>query len=143
MKWKRSKKAAVEARQKDDSGDTDKNKKDNPNVSAATTEGDKMNSLDTSANKEQEHCSEDMNAENIDVTEVDEDFDHDDDDEGDMSESDSVSRGVTPPCEGVNPHDDDANEQGVVPGLQFHGTTDSLRSVVEPSHGWWQSSRPD
>nr|KAG5695120.1 hypothetical protein BaRGS_017219 [Batillaria attramentaria] len=83
MKWKRSKKAAVEARQKDEGGNSDKTKKDNSAVNVTASDGEKTDSsLDTSGEKDQEQ--EDMSTENIDVTEIDDEFEHD---EADLSDT--------------------------------------------------------
>lgn len=128
MKWKRSKKAAVEARQqKDETNNADKAKKDSANVTSASDAEKTDTSLDTSGEKDHEG-DDDMSAENIDVTEIDDEFDQDD---AEMSDSESavsmtVGEGVSSLVTSQEPE--------MMQNIPFHGASE-VRNVVEPSHG--------
>ena len=128
MKWKRSKKAAVEARQqKDEASNTDKAKKDSANVTSASDAEKTDTSLDTSGDKDHE-ADDDMSTENIDVTEIEDEFDQD---EAEMSDSESaVSVTVADDVSSLV----SSQEQEMVQNIPFHGASE-VRNVVEPSHG--------
>ena len=132
MKWKRSKKAAVEARQqKDDANNPDKAKKDTANVTSASGAAKTDTSLDTSGEKDHE-VDDDMSTENIDVTEIDDEFD-DHDDDAEMSDDAESAVSVTLGDGDVSSLVT-SQEPEVVQNVPFHGASE-VRNVVEPSHG--------
>ncbi|XP_076455686.1 uncharacterized protein LOC143290235 [Babylonia areolata] len=140
MKWKRSKKAAVEARQHKEDATTTSTTTTSPDKTKPSTrptpqcnttspsDVDKTDtSLDTSGEKEDHDMEDDLSAENIDVTEVDEDMEQG----GDVSDSESADVPVTGSL--VAPPEEQEHVHNV---QQFHGaTSDGVRNVVEPSHG--------
>lgn len=130
MKWKRSKKAAVEARQqKDDANNPDKAKKDANNVTSASDTDKTDTSLDTSGEKDHE-IDDDMSAENIDVTEIDDEFDEHDDDAEMSDEESGISVTMENDVGGVVT----SPEAEMMQNNPFHGAPE-VRNVVEPSHG--------
>jgi hypothetical protein len=130
MKWKRSKKAAQEARQQKDDVNSDKNKSgDITGTLTSPSDADKTDtSLDTSGEKGNVDDDDDMSGENIDVTEIDED---DDDELAEMSEEDSA----------IDVTMGDGSGGGSVMAapetelVQNLSAFPEVRSMVEPSHG--------